>query len=204
MRLTGIKALKMKKLKNNPTVKKNTSYFLGNGILAVSFLFFFFLLWPFIRIFVFPPMINQHLPEKGTFITIPKIHAQAPVILDVDPGNQAVYDEALKHGVAQAKGTALPGETGTVYLFAHSSGWPWDLARYNTIFLRLGELQKGDTIIVRRDGKDFVYKVRESKVVSPSDVSYLKDTKKTQLIVQTCWPIGTSLFRLLVFADVQK
>ena len=33
------------------------------------------------------------------------------------------------------------------------------------------------------------------------DVSYLIETKKTQLILQTCTPIGTSLKRLLVFAD---
>jgi LPXTG-site transpeptidase (sortase) family protein len=185
-----------------PTMKyKSLSYYIGNLLILVSFIGFLYIFYPIIQIYLFPPTIQQNLPEVGTFITIPKIHAQSPVIEDVDPTNQAIYDEALKHGVAQAKGTALPGQKGTVYLFAHSSGPVWDLTHFNTIFLRLGELQKGDMIYIKRNGKDFVYRVRELKTVNPSNVSYLTNAKRTQLILQTCTPIGTSLYRLLVFAD---
>lgn len=175
--------------------------YIGNILVILSLVVFIYLLWPFFQIFLFPPIVRQKLPDKGTFVTIPKIHAQAPVILGVDPANQAIYDAALKRGVAQAKGTALPGQKGTVYLFAHSSGWPWDFAKYNTIFLRLGELKQGDTIYIYSNGKNYAYRVRESKVVNPSAVGYLTNASKTQLIVQTCWPIGTSWSRLLVFAD---
>ncbi len=153
--------------------------------------------------YLFPPQIQSQLPEYGMYITIPKIHAQSPVIPEVDSNNQTVYDEALKHGVAQAKGTALPGEKGRVYLFAHSSGLPWEETHFNTIFLRLGELQNGDTIIVRRNGKDYKYIVYDKKTVDPSQVSYITDSTKTQLILQTCTPIGTSLYRLLIFAKPQ-
>ena len=184
--------------------KKSLSYYIGNIFLIAAFCGFLYLFWPIIQIYLFPPVIQQHLPERGTFITISKIHAQAPVIEQVDPGNQAVYDAALKRGVAQAKGTSLPGQKGTVYLFAHSSGPIWDLTHFNTIFWRLGELHKGDVIIIRRNGKDYDYVVRESRVVDPSAVSYLSNTKRTQLILQTCTPIGTSLYRLLVFADPKK
>ena len=185
-------------------MNKKISKFAGNILLIVSFIGFLYLFWPVIQIYLFPPTIQQQLPDTGTFITIPKIHAQSPVILNVDPGNQAVYDEALKHGVAQAKGTSLPGQAGTTYLFAHSSGPIWDETHFNTIFMRLGELKKGDRIIIRKNGKNYVYKMRESKIVNPSEVSYLTNNKKTQLIVQTCWPIGTSFYRLLVFADLQN
>jgi sortase A len=181
--------------------KKSVFYYLGNVFLLASFIGFFYLFGPIIQIYLFPPVIQQILPTNGIFITIPKIHAQSPVIVGVDPGNQAVYDEALKHGVAQAKGTSLPGEIGTVYLFAHSSGPLWDETHFNTIFFRLGELKKGDTITIRLNGKDYHYVVRSEKVVNPTDVGYLTNNKRTQLIVQTCWPIGTSFERLLVFAD---
>ena len=184
--------------------KRSLSFYFGNILLLAALLGFFYIFWPIFQIYVFPPQMLTNLPEKGMFITIPKIHAQSPVIIGVDPNNQAVYDEALQHGVAQAKGTSLPGETGTVYLFAHSSGPVWDQTHFNTIFLRLGELQKGDQIMLRKDGKDYYYTVRESKVVSPTAVSYLENTKRTQLIIQTCTPIGTSLYRLLVFADPIK
>lgn len=184
--------------------KRSITYYLGNIILLSAFIVFFYLFWPIIRIYLFPPTIQQHLPQVGTYVTIPKIHAQAKVIIGVDPYNQAAYDAALKKGVAQAKGTALPGQKGTVYLFAHSSGPIWEENYFNTIFMRLGELKKGDVIIIRRNGKNYVYHVRDEKVVSPSAVSYLKNNKRTQLILQTCTPVGTSWYRLLVFADPVK
>jgi len=177
-------------------------YYPGNIFLITSFLGFFYIFLPIIQIYLLPPQIQsqQDLPTKGIFITISKIHAQSPVIPNVDPNNQVVYDQALSRGVAQAKGTALPGEKGTVYLFAHSSGPPWDITHFNTIFLRLGELQNGDLIILRRNGKNYTYIVEDKKVVDPWQVTYLTNSKKPQLIVQTCTPIGTSLYRLLVFA----
>jgi LPXTG-site transpeptidase (sortase) family protein len=182
--------------------KKRISYYLGNIFLIGAFLGLIFIFWPILQIYLFPPQIQsqQNLSTTGIFITIPKIHAQSPVIPDVDPNNQVIYDEALSHGVAQAKGTSLPGEKGTVYLFAHSSGPPWDETYFNTIFLRLGELQSGDQIILRRNGKNYMYVVFDKKVVNPWQVTYLTNSKKTQLIIQTCTPVGTSLYRLLVFA----
>ena len=179
-------------------------YHLGNALMVVSVLVFLFIFYPILWVYLFPPQINDSLPTKGTFITIPKIHAQSPVTENVDPWNESLYREALKKSVAHAKGTSLPGQEGTVFLFAHSSGLPWELTRFNTIFLRLGELQKGDTITILRNGKKFSYTVREKKEVWPTEVNYLLDTKRTQLILQTCTPIGTSLKRLLIFADPAK
>jgi LPXTG-site transpeptidase (sortase) family protein len=54
------------------------------------------------------------------------------------------------------------------------------------------------------NGKNYNYVVYDKKVVEPWQVSYITESKKTQLIVQTCTPIGTSLYRLLVFADPEK
>ena len=176
-------------------------YHLGNILILLSLFGFVYTFFPILQIYLFPPAIKTVLPAKGMFITIPKIHAQAPVTENVNPWNEAVYKEVLKKSVAQAKGTSLPGQNGTIFLFAHSSGAPWELTRFNTIFLRLGELQPGDKIIIERNGKIYNYKVREKKVVFPDEVQYLLQTKRTQLVLQTCTPIGTSLKRLLVFAD---
>ncbi len=183
-------------------------YHLGNLLIILSLLGFSYILYPIARIYLFPPAIQPIPTQKGTFLTIPKIHAQAPIIENVNPWNESQYQKALKKGIAHAKGTALPGEkglpagqAGTIFLFAHSSGAPWDIAWYNTIFLRLGELQKGDSMEINKDGKKYLFEVREKKEVWPSEVNYLSGTKKDQLILQTCTPIGTSLKRLLIFAD---
>ena len=85
---------------------------------------------------------------------------------------------------------------------------PWEMTRYNTIFLRLGELSVGDEIVITRNGKELKYTVSDKKEVDPSEVNYLLQTDKTEprlnrgkLILQTCTPIGTALKRLLIFAD---
>lgn len=168
-------------------------------MIVVSVVGITFTLFPLFQMYLFPPKIHS-LSKKGYFITIPKIHAEAPIILNVDPWNEAVYKEALKRGVAHAKGTKLPGNTGTIYLFAHSSGMPWEITRYNTIFLRLPELKTNDTILLTVNGKEYKYKVTSKKEIPPTEVSYLVSSTENTLILQTCTPIGTSLNRLLIFA----
>lgn len=175
-------------------------FHIGNALIAASLVSFAYLFYPLLQIYFAPPVVQKITTKSGSFLTIPKIHAQAPIIENVDPWSETIYNEALAKGVAHAKGTSHPGEKGTVFLFAHSSGAPWEMTRYNTIFLRLGELQTGDEILVMRNGKEITYRVTDKKEVDPSEIHYLLQTDKNQLILQTCTPIGTSLHRLLIFA----
>jgi LPXTG-site transpeptidase (sortase) family protein len=122
------------------------------------------------------------------------------VIPNVDPFNEHEYIEKLKSGVAQAKGTGLPGDGKTIYMFAHSSDVPWRITRYNTAFFKLEFVKNGDIVILRNKGKEFTYKVFDRKTVWPSDVKYLKENQGNILILQTCTPVGTAFQRLLVFA----
>lgn len=175
-------------------------YLVGNLFIIVSVLISLVIFYPVIGAYLFPPTVKPQNMLMGNYVTIPKIHAQAPLLLNVDPTNQSIYGEALKHGVAQAKGTYLPGENGRSFLFAHSSGNPIEQTRFNTIFVRLGELKVGDDIEIKRDNKVYKYRVTASKIVSANDTQYLKRSSTPGIIIQTCWPIGTSLKRLLVFA----
>jgi sortase A len=95
----------------------------------------------------------------------------------------------------------LPGEKGRSFIFAHSSGNPIEQTNYNTVFLRLNEVKIGDEIEIKRAGKVYKYNVTQSKVVWPSEIEYLERNDTPGIIIQTCWPIGTSLKRLLVFAS---
>lgn len=145
---------------------------------------------------------------KAFALSIPQLGITSPIIEDVDPWDSAVYREALSRGVAHAKGTPLPGQAGSVYVFAHSSDAPWRLSRYNTLFFRLGELQKDDWITISREGVLYEYRVTEKKTVWPSDVNVLLSSMEEgdastveRLILQTCTPLGTDWKRLLVFAE---
>lgn len=169
--------------------------------MAFSLFLLLFIYYPLIQLYLFPQQPDASIKRSDFYIEIPKINVLSRVIEDVDPFNEAEYRKELERGIAQAKGTYLPDQNGTMFLFAHSSDLPWRITRYNIDFFRLPELKNGDIITIGRKGKVYKYKVTEQKTVNPSEVNYLLNTKEKQLILQTCVPIGTSLQRLLVFAE---
>ncbi|MBI5044404.1 MAG: sortase [Candidatus Levybacteria bacterium] len=172
---------------------------IGNGLVLLSFLGFLYIFFPVFHAYFFPTSMPS-VYEREFSIWIPKIRASGNIIAQVDPWNKNEYIPALKKGIAHAKGFALPGESGPIYLFAHSSSSPWELTRYNSIFLRLGELEKGDSIVVWKQSKEYHYAVVDKKEVSPRQVNEVTQRKDDVLILQTCTPIGTDWKRLLIFA----
>lgn len=142
------------------------------------------------------------VPNTDFSIAIPKIAAVAPVIENVDPLNKSEYLRALKEGVAHAKGTAFPGENGNVYIFAHSTDTFYNVNQYNAVFYLLGKLSKGDEIYIYYQGVKIKYLVDQVKVVSPKDIQYLTENKgENTLTLQTCYPPGTTIDRLIVIAN---
>lgn len=141
-------------------------------------------------------------PDEEFSIVIPKIGASAKVFPNVDPSNEDDFLPKLSEGVAHAQGTVFPGLPGNIYLFAHSTDNFWNAGRYNAIFYLLKDLKEGDEIAVFFKGERHNYFVTQTRVVDSSDVSFITeaDTGNEQLILQTCWPPGTTWKRLLVFA----
>ncbi len=134
-------------------------------------------------------------------VVIPKINAHSNIIANVDAGNEKEYNEALLKGIAQAKGTYFPGQGKTIFLFAHSTNSPLNIARYNAVFYLLDKISKDDEIIVYFADVRYIYKVTETKIVGPKDTSFLTNNAEGEtLILQTCYPPGTSWNRLLVLA----
>lgn len=138
-------------------------------------------------------------------LVIPKIKATAQIIANVNPANEEEYRSLLKQGVAHALGSDFPGSGNNIFLFAHSVGSALDISRYNAIFYLLKELEPGDEIIVFFGGQKFEYQVTESLKTEAKETDWLtKKGEKETLILQTCWPPGTTLQRLLVLAEPKK
>lgn len=198
------KAVIVKKLPQTPQLL----ILIGIGLIAVSVLLFVFILAPVAKVEINYNLnkptktVNQIKPISTDFgIIIPKIGANARIIKDVDPFNPKTYEVALSKGVAQAKGTAFPNQTGNMFLFSHSSANLLEATRFNSVFYLLSKLKKGDDIYIYFENQRYKYSVSEIKIVDASDVSYLnpKSDVKT-LTLMTCWPAGTSYKRLLVIA----
>jgi LPXTG-site transpeptidase (sortase) family protein len=135
-------------------------------------------------------------------ILIPKLGIDEKVFPNVDPNNPQIYLPLLQQGVAHAKGSVFPGTQGTTYLFAHSAENWWDIQHYNAIFYTLNNLSVGDEIDIFFNNKRYEYVVTEEVISDPQDVSLLTEqhTGSQQLVLQTCWPPGTSFKRLYVIA----
>jgi len=137
---------------------------------------------------------------KVNGLTIPAIFVDEPAVYNVDPNNEKSYKTALKKGIAHASGTSFPGAGGVGYYFAHSS-FPDVVSQYNAVFYLLGKLKVGDDIYIWHDGKRGEYKVYKKIETEPGDVSFLTADYDTEtVILQTCWPPGSTVRRLLVFA----
>jgi LPXTG-site transpeptidase (sortase) family protein len=142
-------------------------------------------------------------PKDTAFsVVIPKIGANEKVVPNVDPSNGDEYLKVLQENVAHARGSALPGLGGTTYLFAHSADNFWDVGRYNAVFYLLKDLDAGDDVAIFFNNKRYSYSVYDKKVVDPSEVEYLAANigLGEKLILQTCWPPGTTWKRMLIFA----
>ena len=159
-----------------------------------------------------PVIFNPLITEDGKTIEpvnrdfsliIPKIGVNAPIIAAVNPANPKEYDDALLKGVAHASTSFFPNEDGTVYLFSHSTNYDWFVKDLNAVFYLLKNLKEGDTIVIYYKSKQYTYRLTDKRIVSPTEISYLAPQGgKKRLMLQTCWPPGSTEERIIIFADL--
>jgi len=208
--MIGIKITPMATVKNKK--KKGLVNVFSNLLIFVSVLILVFIFYPVtkeeIKYQINKKISNEEnlVPLNKDFtIVIPKISAVAPIIKNIDPYNKNVFLPALKKGVAHAKGTSFPNENGNVYLFAHSTDAFYNVGTYNAVFYLLGKLEENDEIKIYFNNIEYSYSVTEKKVVNANDSHYLiQKTNEKILTLQTCYPPGTTLKRLVVIAKLDR
>lgn len=141
-----------------------------------------------------------HPDPNAQDIIINKINVQAPVNFTETRVNQWIFLQDLQSAVVHYPGTALPGQTGNVVIFGHSSGVPWEPGKYKFIFTLLDKLTYGDKIFVDYKGTRYTYQVYNTMIVMPNDMSVLNQSGTHMLSLITCTPVGTSQKRYIVQA----
>jgi sortase A len=130
-------------------------------------------------------------PTAGlTRLTIPKINFEAIVV-------EGTTTRDLLLGPGHITSTAEPGENGNAVITAHR----------DTFFRHIYELNRGDVILVKRNGHAYRYEVTGKKVVDPRDISVTNPSADKQLTLITCYPtyfIGPAPKRLVVFSKMQN
>ncbi|MBN3555482.1 class D sortase [Fictibacillus nanhaiensis] len=130
-------------------------------------------------------------PNKGENIgnlLIPKLNATLPIFHGTD-------EEELENGVGHFDKSVLPGEKDNSVLSGHR----------DTVFRKLGEVGKGDTLIVETSAGSFTYKIRHVRIVDKDDRTVIVPKPRATLTLSTCYPfdfIGASPERYILVADL--
>jgi len=155
---------------------------------------------------------NQNTPKLDIDITpyenriiIPKIAKNIPLIdiknqkVDWPKQLENIFMKELEEWVIRYPGSTKPGRPWNTFIFGHSSNFPWIKWDYNDVFALLDNVSYDDEVIMYYNQKKYVYKIREKRVIKPGDVSVLKrNQNKDELTLMTCWPVWTTLNRLIV------
>ena len=135
---------------------------------------------------------------------IPKLNVDVPVHFGISNDTTTV-NQAMMNGVAHFMvpgASAYPGQIGNTAISGHSAGDIYSSNQYKFIFSGLERLVEGDLIYIEYNKVRYTYKMTGSKTVDPNDVASLVYTgNKPILTLITCWPLGTTQYRLLVQAE---
>ncbi|CAN5429278.1 hypothetical protein BH10PAT3_BH10PAT3_4680 [soil metagenome] len=142
--------------------------------------------------------ISKDAPEQ---VIINKINVTAPVIYNQKVIDEDLFQIALQKGVVHYPNTALPGETGNVVIFGHSSGRWWAPGDHKYVFTLLDKMQLENKIFLDYKGTRYIYKVTNISVVKPTDVSVLNQGGNNILTLITCTPVGMNTNRLIIRAQ---
>jgi len=130
-------------------------------------------------------------PKKGDKIGslyIPKLETTLPIYHGSD-------EEELEKGIGHFAGSVMPGEEDNSVLSGHR----------DTIFRRLGEVGKGDLLVVTTTAGEFTYKVKNVRIVEKNDRSVIVPKPTATLTVTTCYPfyyIGDAPERYILVATL--
>lgn len=189
---------------------KRVFKFLGKGLILISLAGIMLTYLPVVALEMQNieerELVEVWLTEQEQFgIEILSLGLKEKVIPNVDLGDKEGYIAALKDGVAHGAGSGFPGTESqvnrTIYLFAHSTDFDWNVSRYNALFYRLKDLEKDSEIKLTFWGEEYRYRVEEVKKLAAEETSFLEpQIEEEKLVLSTCWPPGTTWKRLVVIA----
>ena len=154
---------------------------------------------------------NVEITPYDNRVIIPRLAKNIPLV-NVENnkvGNakdwNKIFETELEKGIIKYPGSADPGEAGNAFIFGHSSNFPWIKGDYNDVFALLDKLEYGDEVTVYFKQKKYVYVIREKHVVKPGYVNAMHGKEEAkQLTLMTCWPVGTTLNRLIVTGELKQ
>jgi len=143
------------------------------------------------------PFAREKTEEQNS-IYIPKINVKAPIIEGGSTNSNKLLKE-LESGVVMYPGSAQPGRVGSTVIVGHSSSnSPWN--KYSNVFSLLNRLSSGDLVYINYGGSSYAYQVNNKK--TGSVFSLANADIGGDLVLSSCWPVGSDKGRILVSATL--
>jgi len=120
-------------------------------------------------------------------ITIPRI------------GVNAIIGKSLASGPVYWPTVGRPGQGTTIAIAGHDVT-PVPGFHGHGPFHDINQLRKGDRIYLNSHGRRHAYRVTGERVISATDLHIADLTHYERLLLTTCWPRGSSQYRLVVYA----
>lgn len=129
--------------------------------------------------------INGYKPIA--LMEIPSINLSQGIV-------EGISDASLQYYLGHFESSVGPGEKGNFSIAGHR------VSDYSEAFVNLYKAEIGDEIIVKANKKEYIYKITESFIVSPTDISVLENTDNATITLVTC-TVGAKE-RLIVKGDL--
>lgn len=147
--------------------------------------------------------VDESIPGS---LNIPSINVTVPVIFTKSTKN---FTTDLQNGVVHYPGTALPGYIGTSYISGHSSNYKWAKGSYNQVFATLNDMPDNTSFsitVTQKNGKKATlhYVVTRRQEYKPTDQAQFQNSDKSVVALSTCWPVGSTAKRLVVFGEMTQ
>jgi sortase A len=143
------------------------------------------------------PPVAAALPARR--LVIPTIGLDTKVIqlgTKLDKYGKIAWETA-PFAAGQHKGMAGPGQNGNMIISGHISS-----PNEGAVFNSLPKLKVGEGVIVATDERQYLYRVTDTRVVTPDQVDVLDQTPDATLTLITCYPDKIYSHRFVVTAKL--
>lgn len=131
-------------------------------------------------------------PKPAPRLIIEKIGVNIPIVEGKD-------ENALWRGAWRSPWSSTPDQNGNTVIFGHRYRY---LPPDPETFFSLDKVAVGDTFQIQWNGATRTYRVAETKIVPPEDISVLRQTSTPTVTLITCTPVFTTKERLIVRGEL--
>jgi LPXTG-site transpeptidase (sortase) family protein len=139
---------------------------------------------------------QQPIPDIPNVIVVPTMLLDQPIL----EGSKNDMYQNLDKGIWRWPTSSTPDKGGNTVLLGHR----FTYANPKSVLYHLDKVETGDDIALVWENKQYLYKVIEVKIVSPSDVSILEQNQQPTLTIYTCAPLWKPVNRLVIVARLES